>query len=251
VTRAWQLCREEIRCEFLQQRRAPVQFVSVPFGAISAYLVLALLLDVGAQALVFFGVLGTINLGLTHVGQAATHERSQGWLRLKRASPMPPLAHFVAKVVVTLLLAAIFALALLIIAAVAGHAQLTRGEMAVIFTLITLGVLPFCALGLALAYVGGPSTAQTVLIQVTLALIALAAFSLFDLVSGPLGAALQVINQLSPAYHFAALAFGTTELPGLQSGPSWLHAAALALFTALFLALAVSLYRLDEGKTYG
>lgn len=229
----------------------PLQFFSVPFGALSGYLLTLLLFDLGPGLLVSIGVLGTLNLGLIGLGIATARERSQGWMRLKQASPMPPLAHFGGKVTITLLGAAFFAAALLLFAAFAGHLQTGANGYLVSFMLLTLGVLPFCALGLVLAYAGGPNTAQTVITQVTFALIALAFLSLFDIGSPTLSAVAQMINTLSPAYHLAVLAIGVMDLPVLQRGPAWQHTAALLALTLVYLALAVVLYRRDEGRTYG
>jgi ABC-2 type transport system permease protein len=257
MTRSWQLYRAEVYCQLLQQLRVPLQFFSIPLGVIWPYALLALLservlsIETGPLLLVVFGVLGTFNLGLFGLGFATARERAQGWLRLKRASPMRPLAHFAGKITVTLVSAALFAFALLLVAALAGHLPVHVGELVRVFALITLGVLPFCALGLALAYVGGPNTAESLIPQVMLALLALAVLPAFDFLPSALQAPLQTLNAMSPVYHFAVLTFGTTGLPALQGGSAWLHALALVGLTAVFTTLAIYLYHRDEGRTYG
>ncbi|MBS3934284.1 MAG: ABC transporter permease [Truepera sp.] len=257
MTRNWQLYRAEAYYQLLQQLRVPLQFFLIPLGVLLPYVALVLLSEWVLQTqsepllLVLFGTLGTFNLGLMGVGLATAQERAQGWMRLKRASPMPPLAHFVGKITVTLVTAALFALALLLIAAWAGHLPATIGEVARVFVLIILGALAFCALGLALAYAGGPNTAQSLIPQVILVLLALALLPAFDVLPSALQAPVQTLNMVSPVYHFAVLTFGFTGLPGLQGGPAWLHALALVGLTVLFTVLAIYLYRRDEGRTYG
>ena len=46
-----------------------------------------------------YGAFGVIGAALFGFGVSVAIERGQGWMRLKRVSPMPPLAYFVAKVV--------------------------------------------------------------------------------------------------------------------------------------------------------
>ncbi len=257
MTRYWQVYRAEAYYQLLQQIRVPLQFFSIPLGVLVPYVTFVMVsgffpeFALGPVTLVLFGTLATFNLGLMGVGLATAQERAQGWMRLKRASPMPPLAHFVGKIAVTLLTAALFALALLLVAAWAGHLPLQLGELVRVFALITLGVLPFCALGLALAYVGGPNTAQSIIPQVMLALLALAVIPAFDVFPAAILAAAETLNMFSPVYHFVVLTFGGTGLPALQGGPAWLHALALVGLTALYTTLAVYLYRRDEGRTYG
>jgi ABC-2 type transport system permease protein len=256
MTRSWQLYRAEVYCQFLQQFRIPLQFFSVPLGVIWPYALVVfvaervLSMTTGPLLLVIFGVLGTLNLGMLGLGLAVARERAQGWMRLKRASPVPPLAHFAGKVTVTLLCAASLALALILVAVLAGHVPAATGEVARVFLLVTFGALPFCALGLVLAYLGGPQTAESLIPQVTLALIALAVLPALDFLPEALQTTLEALNAVSPVYHFTVLTFGAA-VPTLGGGPAWLHALALAGLTVLLFVLAALLYRRDEGRTYG
>lgn len=254
MTRSWKIYREETRCEWLQRFRTPLQFFTIPLGVALPYIFLVLIFPpdgTGPLMLVMFGALGTLNLGLLGLGLTIASERAQGWMRLKRATPMPVPLHFAAKITVTLLGATLFALALLLVAAWAGHLPDTIGELARVFVLIILGALAFCALGLALAYVGGPNTAQSLIPQAVILLVALVWLPLLADLPGPILTAIQALNILSPLHHFTVLTFGFTGLPALQGGPAWLHALALLGLTALYTTLAVYLYRRDEGRTYG
>lgn len=245
------LYRAELCCQLWQQLRAPAQFLSIPFGVTWPYALVLLpggaldAFDFGPIMLVLFGTLGTLNLGVFGLGMRALRERAQGWLRLKQASPMRPVAHFAAQLSVTLFAALLLALALTTIAVLAGHLPLSGAWRVV--ALITLGVIPFGALGLALAYAAKPSAAESLIAQVVLALVALALLPAFGALPEALRRALEALNWLSPVYHFSHLAFA----PLLESPwPNWLHALALALLSAGLIAVTVVLYRRDEGGSY-
>jgi ABC-2 type transport system permease protein len=263
MTRTWQLYRAEVTCQLLQQIRVPLQFFLVTFGTFLAYVTWVLVdylflrdlftlpFDVNFWLIAFFSAQNTFNLGLMQMGYTTADERAQGWMRLRRASPMRPLLHFGAKLAVVLLQAVLSVLALLAVALFSGHLQLNLPQAATFFVVLTLGVLPFCALGLALAYLGGPGTARVVISYASLLLVALTFMLFINLDLGTFGNVLQAVNQLLPLYHFVVLAFGFVDLPALQTHPAWLHGLALLAQTALFTALAIFFYRYDEGKTYG
>jgi ABC-2 type transport system permease protein len=261
MTRTWHLYRAEFHCALMQQLRVPLEFASTTFFNTLAYLAwvlvfhsVALPFDVDLVLIftfIFFALLNTFNLGLVRMGLLTADERSAGWMRLRRALPMPPLVYLAGKLAATLLQAALFALALLTLVVLFGHWQMSPSEAATLFLTLTLGILPFCALGVALAYLGSPKTAQVVITYASMLLAALAIVLFIDLDLGVLSLVLQVVNQLFPVYHFAVLAFGFTGLPALQGGPAWLHALALVGLTALYTTLAVYLYHQDEGRTYG
>jgi ABC-2 type transport system permease protein len=261
MTRTWHLYRAEFHCALMQQLRVPLEFASTTFFNILAYLAwvlvfhsVALPFDVDSVLIftfTFFVLLNTFNLGLVRMGLLTADERSAGWMRLRRASPMRPWLYFGAKLGVTMLQAMLFALVLSAVTFLFGPGQITPGQAVTLFLTLTLGVLPFCAMGVALAYLGGPKTAQVVIAYASMLLAALAIVLFIDLDLGVLSIVLQVVNQLFPVYHFAVLTFGFTGLSALQGGPAWLHALALVGLTALFTTLAIYLYRRDEGKTYG
>ena len=53
-----------------------------------------------------YGAFGVIGASLFGFGVGVAVERGQGWMMLKRASPMPPMAFFVAKLVMCTIFAA-------------------------------------------------------------------------------------------------------------------------------------------------
>ena len=90
-------------------------------------------------------------------------ERGQGWMRLKRVAPMPPLAYFVAKVAMSLLVATIVVLALLVLGALVAGVRLDPLQWVAVALALVACALPFSAMGLAFGYLVGPNSAPAVL----------------------------------------------------------------------------------------
>src|SRR5690606_23112871 len=94
-----------------------------------------------------YGAFGVIGAALFGMGVSVAAERGQGWLMLKRATPMPPLAYFAGKGVMSILTGAVIVLLLATLAAGAGGVRLPASTWLLLFVTLSLGALPFCALG--------------------------------------------------------------------------------------------------------
>jgi ABC-2 type transport system permease protein len=103
-----------------------------------------------------FGMIGAALFG---IGVGLGSERAQGWLELKRASPMPPMAYLLAKCVTAQAFGMIIAAILMVIAVTLGGAQLSATEVALLFCATAIGTVPFAALGLLVALVVPPTAA--------------------------------------------------------------------------------------------
>lgn len=164
----------------------------------------------------------------------------------KRASPMPPVAYFAAKLATILVFSLIMVSALFVLGATAGGVRLPAGTWFSLLGVLVLGTLPFAAFGLAVAYWAGPNSAVAVLNIVALP----SAFG-----SGmwiPIQMLPPVIRKAAlflPPYHYAQLALHTLGLD--RGGAVPIHVFALAAFTAASLLLAWIGFRRDEGKTFG
>jgi ABC-2 type transport system permease protein len=189
-----------------------------------------------------FGVMGAAFAGL---GIGIAVERGQGWLTVKRASPMPGLAYFGAKMIMSMAFGAIIVALLFALGATLGHVRLPAASWGALAAVLVLGAVPFCALGCALGFAVGPNAAPAV---------ANLLFLPMSFASGlwiPLEALPGAFRALAPAlppYHLARLALGVV---GLGTAGAATHVAALAGFTALFALAATAAYRRDEGRTYG
>lgn len=202
--------------------------------------------DVAAYLLATYGAFGVIGASLFGFGVGVASERGQGWMRLKRASPMPPGAYFVAKIIMALLFSLLVVLGLFVLGFLLFGVRLPVSTWASLFGTLLLGALPFCALGLALGYLAGPNSAAAV---VNLVYLPMAFASGLWLPLEGLPSAMQGLAPALPAYHYAQLALST--MGAGAGGAAWVHALALLGFTALFLGVAAWAYRRDEGKTYG
>jgi ABC-2 type transport system permease protein len=95
-----------------------------------------------------FGVVGSALFG---IGVGLAGERSSGWLELKRASPMPPLAYLAAKCVSAVAFGLIIATILCLIGTVAAGVHLSALEYLGICGISFIGGVPFACMGLLLA----------------------------------------------------------------------------------------------------
>ena len=201
--------------------------------------------SVSTYMLATYGAFGVIGVALFGFGVGVATERAQGWMRLKRVSPMPLAAYFSAKVVMALLFGLIVVLGLFALGFFVGEVRLPLATWLALLGALLIGVLPFCALGLAIGYLVGPNAAPAVVNLIYLPMVFASGLwiPVYQLPSF-----LQTAAPYLPPYHHAQLALRTL---GAARGAVWDHVAALVGFTAIFLLLAAWAYRRDEGKTYG
>jgi ABC-2 type transport system permease protein len=244
----------EAKTEVLKAWRLPVYSVFTLAFPLMFYLIFGLTfggqsagaVDVAAYMLATYGAFGVIGASLFGFGVGLASERGQGWMRLKRASPMPPAAYFSAKIVMALLFSLLVVLGLFLLGYFLFGVRLPLQTWGALLGTLLLGALPFCAFGMMLGYLAGPNSAAAV---VNLVYLPMAFVSGLWIPLEQLPAFIQNLSPYLPAYHYAQLALGTL---GVSAGqPAWLHIAALLGFTALFLTVALIAYRRDEGKTYG
>ncbi|MEO8295766.1 MAG: ABC transporter permease, partial [Gemmatimonadota bacterium] len=193
-----------------------------------------------------YGAFGVIGASFVGFGVGVAVERGQGWLLVKRASPMPPMAYFVARIVMSMAMSLLLSILLLTLGVLFGHVSLSVGRMAMLSLTLVLGSLPFCAMGLALGYLAGPNSAAAI---VNLVYLPMSFASGLWIPMEILPSFFKHVAPFLPAYHFAQLALTAI---GAGNGDSVAtHLAVLCGFTIGFLALALRAYRLDEGKLYG
>ena len=244
----------EARYEVLKNVRLPVFALSTLMFPVMFYLFFGLTFaqgDFGSipaslYYAVAYGAFGVIGAALFGFGVGVATERGQGWMRLKRASPMPPLAYFVAKIAMSMLFGLAIVLTLLLLAVVFGGARPDLPLVARVVGVLVVGALPFGALGLTLGYLAGPNSAPAI---VNLIYLPMAFIGGLWVPVQALPELLQKIALGLPTYHFAQLAFGVFGL-GQAGSPQW-HLVYLGVFTALFVALAIVFYFRDEGQTFG
>jgi len=257
----------ETRSEALKALRVPVFLISTFAFPAMFYVLFALMFGRGsvltglvpaAYLLASYGTFGVVGAAPFGSGVGVASDRGQGWLTLKRATPMPPLAYFLAKVVLSMGIGAVIVATLALLGYLFGGVRLGAGVWALLLATLTLGAIPFCALGCALGYLSGPSSAPVVANLVYLPMsLAAGLWIPIELMPG----FVQRIAPLMPPYHLARLALGPIrsgagEVAGTGSGwpgapDAAVHLAALLGFTVFFLVVAVLAYRRDDGRTWG
>jgi ABC-2 type transport system permease protein len=201
--------------------------------------------SLGTYMLATYGAFGVVSASLFSFGVSVAMERAQGWLMLKRASPMPIASYFVAKLAGALTFSALVVFMLLALALTLGGVHIAFASASALVATLIVGSLPFCALGLAVGTLAGPNSAPAILNVINLPLAFLGGLWI-PLEALP--ASLAHVAVWLPTYHLGALALGTI---GNGSGSPLVHVAVLAGYTVLFLGLAAYGWRRDEGKLYG
>jgi ABC-2 type transport system permease protein len=244
----------EARYELIKTLRIPMFVIPALAFPLMFYVLFGILLGGGRQAgsismstymLAAYGAFGVVGVALFSFGVGVAVERGQGWLQVKRASPMPPTAYFFAKMVVSLIFSGAVVALLFLVAFTAGGVRLPAGTAALLAVTLITGAIPFNAMGLALGYLAGPNSAPAVVNLIYLPM---------SFASGlwiPIHALPEVLRSSAPvwpAYHFGQVAFAAI---GASDGSTLPNAAALAGFTVVFLLAALFGMRRDEGKTYG
>jgi ABC-2 type transport system permease protein len=177
-----------------------------------------------------FGVIGPALFGF---GVGLAIERQQGWLELKRVSPMPTGAYFFAKIMMSLAFALSVVLLLSIAAIGVGGVRMPIGSWLLLVAALLLGTLPFCAFGL---WIGTLVKGQAAVAVVNLIYLPMSIFSGLWIPLFAFPAVLQKTAVLWPAWHLGQLALGIVgQVPDVRY---LLHVSALLAMTVLFLSLA-------------
>lgn len=247
--------RLEAKYELLKLLRMPAYAVPTLAFPVMFYVLFGLSFGTGRTAgpvpiatylLATYGAFGVIGAALFGFGVGVAVERGQGWMLVKRASPMPVAAYFWAKMAMSLLFSLAIVGLLFALGALFGGVELPPARWLSLAAVLVAGAVPFCAFGLAVGYFAGPNSAVAI---VNLLYLPMAFASGLWIPVMALPELVQRIAPFLPAYHFAQLALAT--IGASQGGPVVGHLAYLVGFTAVFLLLAGVGYRRDEDKTYG
>lgn len=203
-------------------------------------------MSMATYLLATYGAFGVIGASLFGFGVGVAVERGQGWMLLKRASPMPPGAYFAAKLVLSLLFGAVIIALLFALGAAFGGVSLPMTSWLSLFAVLVMGAVPFCALGLVIGYFAGPNSAVAV---VNLLYLPMAfASGLWIPIQG-LPPFFRSLAPWLPPFHYSQLAL---KQIGADLGHSVsAHVLYLVIFTVACLVLAGIGYRRDKGRTYG
>ncbi len=242
----------ETKYELIKLLRLPAFLIPTLGFPLMFYVLFGLLMggSSGGRAstylLATYGAFGVIGISLFGIGAGVATERGQGWLAVKRASPMPLAAYFFAKYVMTVALSAVMIVMLGVFAIAFGHVHLALSQWLALLVAETLGAIPFCAAGLAVGYLAGPNSAIAVINAIHLPT---AFLSGLFIPAEMLPSYLQKFAHWLPQYHLAHLGLAAIGMAPVKDART--NILALVVSAALFTALAVFAYRRDDGAAYG
>jgi ABC-2 type transport system permease protein len=180
-----------------------------------------------------YGAFAIVAATIYAFGIGVAVERGLGWLDVKRASPMPPAAYFLAKAAVATAFGAIVVAMLFTLGAVFGDVRMPAAQWLTLGGALVAGAIPFCALGLAIGNFAGPNSAPATVNIIYMPLAFCAGMWIpFDF----LPAGVQHLAPALPTWHFAQIALAIIGAPthGTIAG----HAGALLGFGMIFAGIA-------------
>lgn len=152
----------EARYEFVRLLRTRAFSMSVIGFPVVFYIFFGIIMNRGQMIqgvsvakymLATYAVFGMVGAALFGIGVGLSGELSAGWLELKRASPMPPLAYLLAKCCGAIGFGVIIVCLLTLLGVTVGHVSITASEFGRLIGLTMVGVIPFACLGMALALI--------------------------------------------------------------------------------------------------
>lgn len=247
---------KEAKYELLKNMRIPVYAISTIAFPLMFYVLFGIVLgrnnaavhnDNATYMLATMGCFGIMAVALFGFGVSLAMERGQGWLQVKRASPMPVSAYFLAKLFAAVVFSTVIMAMLLTVGITFGGLRLPVATAVKLVAILVAGSIPFSAMGLAIGYFAKPNSAPAVvnLVYLPMSFCSGLWMPMFMLPHG-----LQVFAKVLPSYHLSQLALNTVGM-GMNPTSGWGHVEALIAFTLLSLGFAAWGYRRDEGKMYG
>jgi ABC-2 type transport system permease protein len=247
---------KEAKYELLKNVRIPVYAISTIAFPLMFYVLFGIVLGSGnpvnrnqtaVYMLATMGCFGVMAVSLFGFGVSLAIERGQGWLQVKRASPMPIAAYFFAKLFSAVVFSTVIMILLLAVGVAFGGVRLPVATAVRLLALLVAGSIPFSSMGLAIGYFAKPNSAPAVvnLIYLPTAFCSGLWIPLFMLPHG-----LRMFANFLPPFHMSQLALNVVGM-GIAPAATWRHVEGLLSFTLLCLGLAAWGYWRDEGKLYG
>jgi len=187
--------------------------------------------------LLFFAGISLLTFAIERIGSTVANERSEGWLKLLRISPLPPTVYLAAKILISLAILIVNLLLILYLGAWRIGVQ-ADGRWVTIFSSLILGVIPFIILGLALGYLFKPKSVN-VITGLSIP------FALFTCgLPLPAPKSVQDLIPFSPFYHYGQLVLWSAGME--YDNYLLLHMFWLVWAGCIFGFLAVWAYQRDE-----
>ncbi len=244
---------KEAKYEFVRRLRVRAFVLGTLGFPLMFYVLFGLLMNqsfgpirMSTYLLATYGVFGVGGVCLFGFAVSLAIERGLGWLELKQASPMPPAAYFVAKLIACILFSIVYIALLLALGFGFGHVQLSLLDVLRLFAVLIAGAIPFGAFGLVLGYLANATSAPSFVNMIYLPM---------SFCSGlwmPFQFLPKVVRQIAPflpTYHLSELSIAVVR--GDRNNGTLAHWEALAAFTLVFIGLAALLQRRDASRNNG
>jgi len=192
-----------------------------------------------------YGAFGVIGAALFGFGVTVAIERGHGWLEAKRTTPMPMTSYFVAKLVMAMVFSTIIVVMLLAIGTYFGGVTMPLMKALILLATLVAGSITFCAFGLAVGFLVGPSAAAPI---VNILYLPMAFVSGLWVPIQLLPKGVQDVAQWLPPYHFSQLALHA--IGASRGEPVAVHVFAMAAAALLFAAIAYFGYRRDVAQVH-
>ena len=199
--------------------------------------------EVARYLLASYSCFGAVGASLFGIGAGLAYERGHGWLELKRASPMPPMAYLLAKLVSSLTFSLLICLLLVALSPlIAGQPVTSPAEIARLLGVVAVGTLPFASLGLLFGLAVPPSAGPGF---INLLYLPLSFFGGLWMPVEQLPHWMQAVAQFLPTYWFSRLAIHAL---GFQTPSPALGYAVLAGYTAALLMISARVWARSEAR---
>jgi ABC-2 type transport system permease protein len=227
----------EIRYEILRALRTRAFSLSAIGFPVMFYCLFGLLLNrhesIGSVSsakylLGGYSVFGSLGAAIFGIGVGVALDRAAGWLELKHASPMPPLAYILSKCCMAVVFSLIIVGVLTTLGVTVGHVHITLSEIARIAGIAALAAVPFSCLGLAMAFLVPPTAAGGV---ANLVYLPMSFLSGLWVPLQFLPNLLQKIAPVFPTYHLAQMMYAALGAP--SQGTLTVHLIGLLAFTLI------------------
>ncbi|WP_333438590.1 ABC transporter ATP-binding protein/permease [Microcoleus sp. D2_18a_D3] len=237
------IIKNQLFFEILQFLRTPV-FLLATLSLVAFVPLLQFIPDITEdferQAIIYISGLILFTIVIERIGKRIAVERSEGWLKLLRTTPLPPIAYIVAKIGTALLLCTISLLLIFVLATWQLEITGDASSWLVIFICLILGIIPFAILGLAMGYLIDPRSADSIL-SLSLIVVPLTCGQI------PISESkiVQNLMALSPFYHYRELVFWAAKVPPYNN-QIFLHLLWLIWSLGVFGLIAIWSYQRDQ-----
>lgn len=242
----------EAKFEFLSALRTPRYSVSTVLFPSMFYIFFGIVMKQGdavytaTAVMTAMSAMGVMLASIWGPGAGIAWERGLGWMEVKRASPMPPMAYFLAKIASALVFCTITVAVMFVLGGTLGGVRMSASQWALLGVSLVAGAIPFSALGFLIGYTATPNIAPAMINMIVMPMSFLSGLWIPVQFLPPV---LRDFAVALPAYHLNQIA---TLVAGLPSrGTLGSHIEGLLAATLVLGGFAWIAWRRDDRKLFG